>query len=69
MWRIQCEITQEICERNNVKYLSPPDHLFNEQGGLIEKALNDSVHANSWYGKQILAQISDEITRGLNNEI
>jgi hypothetical protein len=69
MWRIQCEITQEICERNNVKYLSPPNHLFNEQGGLIEKALKDSVHANSWYGKQILAQISDEITRGLNNEI
>jgi len=69
MWLIQCEVTQEICERNNVIYLHPPAHLFNEQGGLIEKALKDSVHANTWYGKEILTQINDEITKGLENEV
>ena len=53
----------EICERNNVRYLYPPEHVFNEFGGLNENALRDSVHANSWYGKQILEQIYNEIIR------
>jgi len=66
MWLMQCDITREICEDKGIIYLSPPESIFCEHGGLAKRFQQDNAHGNTKYGLEILRHLDDYISKGAN---
>jgi len=62
LWQLHSEIVKEMCDQVGVTFLSVPRQCLNEQGFLNEMAFfDDLMHANSWYGNEILNQLEADL--------
>ena len=66
MWLMQCDITREICEEEGILYVSPPESIFCEHGGLAKRFQQDNAHGNTQYGLEILRHLDDYISKEAN---
>lgn len=57
MWRLHSSLVREACARLGVEFLATPREVLDEQGMLARPAWRDATHANSFYGRHVLAQL------------
>ena len=57
MWRLHSGLYREACERLGITFLPAPREMQDEHGMLPPEAWRDATHANTLYGRHVLAQI------------
>ncbi|MCJ2043552.1 hypothetical protein MKK58_03235 [Methylobacterium sp. J-078] len=58
LWRIHSQLIQEACEKHGVRFISLPSSVLDERGFLHPSAYDgDVMHANAWYGHQLLSHL------------
>lgn len=58
MWRIQAKLFRELCEHEDVLYISAPTDLIGEDGMLARPAWGqDASHANSLFGRRMVEEM------------
>jgi hypothetical protein len=57
MWRLHSGLYREACARLGVEFLPVPREMQDEQGMLVQPAWRDATHANTFYGRYVLAQL------------
>jgi hypothetical protein len=62
LWVLHSNIVREACDANKINYLSAPSSTMDGDGFLNAKFFPDNTtHANSLYGKEILQQIKHAV--------
>ncbi len=63
MWRLHSQIVREICTKCGVKFVAVPESVMDSRGMLVRDAYRDDImHANAWYGSQIVVQANSLIS-------
>jgi hypothetical protein len=66
LWRLQCSLIRQYCDRAQVDYMPVPRGVFDAEGTLDPRAyegVNDPTHMAPWYGKFVLQEIDGWLGR------
>ena len=67
LWRLHSSVVRRICAEYGITFLAVPSGTQDNDGMMVEQAWNpDPVHANEWYGRQVLNQLAEFLPAFLN---
>ena len=56
LWRLDCSLFRDECERIGMHYLPIGADLLDEQGFMHPSGYGDATHGNVWYGNRMLKE-------------